>query len=245
MVLRQGLLITISMTLLVILLALAVEVAVHMPPWLPTENGDRYNGLTRRMSNDNTPLLGDPEAAITVVEFADFACASCVEYQAVIQDFIQRYVRTGKARLEFRILAGLDPAGSALAARAALCAGEQNAFWEIKDELMGLQRAYGRTAFTEDRIRAAAARLQLDPDQWAACVSDEDRYQEALQSNVDLALSLNVNRLPAILIRQGSGHPMWLEVNDQRITGGVPLGVLSTFIDTSLASNTNRQWTSP
>jgi protein-disulfide isomerase len=151
--------------------------------------------------------------------------------------FVTRYVRTGKARYELRILAGLDPAGSPLAARAALCAGEQSAFWEMVDELFQLQLLYGRTAFTTEHITDTANEaLNLNTTDLASCMNS-NRYQEGIQHSIDLTASLRVNRLPAILIRRGSGLPEWITWDGQTLTGQISYETLSQTLDAMLIAN--------
>lgn len=194
-----------------------------------------YADLTRRITNDGAPILGAPEAATTIVVFLDYACPHCALYQNTLDAFIEQAIRPGQARLEIRLLAGLDPTGSPVAARAALCAGAQNAFWEMHTELLQMQAIRSTDIFTSDRIRAAAERLGLNSEELLRCVSNPNSFRDALQSNVDLANSLGVKTLPAVLYRRGSGYPAWFERNDQRLTGGVPLDVLSSVIQVTSA----------
>lgn len=56
-------------------------------------------------------VLGDPDAPVTIVEFADLKCSSCRGFVLKHQDAIVRdLVRTGKANLELRLLAS-EPFG--------------------------------------------------------------------------------------------------------------------------------------
>lgn len=195
-----------------------------------------YDGLPRHLTGDDAPVLGDVTAPITLVVFVDFACPHCADYEATLREFITTYVRPGKARLEMRVLGGLDPSGSPLAARAALCATEQNAFWEMQDALMRLQKAHGRSAFSIDRIREAAEWLRLDSGDLIACVNNPGSYDETLQTNVEMALTLDVSTLPAILIRRGSNYPEWPELNGVRLTGQIPLETLGTIVEAVYAA---------
>ena len=63
--------------------------------------------------------LGDPKAPVVLTEFADLQCPFCRDYALnVLPQIIERYVRTGKLRLELRLRAFLGPDSDA-AARAA------------------------------------------------------------------------------------------------------------------------------
>ena len=54
--------------------------------------------------------LGSPKAPVTIVEFADLQCPFCAEYHRnVFPSILDRYVRTGKVRLELRLLASSVP----------------------------------------------------------------------------------------------------------------------------------------
>lgn len=223
--------------ILIILTAAIGALALTTSPASSSSPGALYQGLIRRVTGDGASILGDPAAPITLVEFTDFSCAHCAAYRQIIHDFVTRYVRTGKARYELRILAGLDPTGSPLAARAALCAGEQGAFWEMVDELFQLQLSYGRTAFTTEHITDTANEaLNLNTTDLASCMNSS-RYQEGIQHSIDLAANLRVNSLPAILIRRGSGLPEWITWDGQNLTGQISYETLSRTLDGMLIAN--------
>src|SRR5262245_18505735 len=49
--------------------------------------------------------LGNPKAPILLVEFADLQCPYCKQFAATSwPDIVQRYVRTGKVRMELRLI---------------------------------------------------------------------------------------------------------------------------------------------
>ncbi len=221
---RQQQLLLLGGVITVVIVVLVALIAINAQASSSQASPDSpYNGLTRRVTSDGAPILGSIDTPITIVEFLDFSCPHCATYQATIDAIVAQYISSGQARLELRILAGLDPAGSPIAARAALCAGEQNAFWEMHDELFRLQTVYGRSAFSDSHIREVAETLQLNSGELLTCVNNDSRYREALQSNVDLANSLDVRSTPSILIRQSGGRPTWIEVDGERMTGGIPL----------------------
>jgi len=178
-----------------------------------------YRQLTRRITSDGAPVLGNPNAPFTLVEFVDFACPHCAANRDTIQRFITDFVRPGQARYELRLLAGLDPASSPLAAQAALCAGEQNAFWEMTDALFEAQTTYGRTAFSQAHITQIASALNLNVSDLTSCLNNTTRYSETIQNNVDLALSLGIGSLPALQVRQGTGRPEWITLDGRTLTG--------------------------
>lgn len=93
----------------------------------------RFRGIPQKGTT-----LGRPGATVTLVEFADLKCPVCQQF--TLQTFptlVQRYVRTGKLRIEFRpqTFVGSPARDSAKAARFALAARKRNRFWQLADLL--------------------------------------------------------------------------------------------------------------
>jgi protein-disulfide isomerase len=80
--------------------------------------------------------LGNPNAPVTFVEFADLKCPVCREYTlSAFPTLVQRYVRTGKVKMELRLqhFVGNQNGDSERAARMALAASQQNKMWQFAD----------------------------------------------------------------------------------------------------------------
>ena len=75
--------------------------------------------------------LGSPKAPVTMVEFADLQCPFCAQYERdVLPTILKRYVRTGKVRLEVRLLRFIG-ADSDRLARVAAAASQQDRMWQF------------------------------------------------------------------------------------------------------------------
>ena len=84
---------------------------------------------------NGSPVLGNAEAAITLVEFGDYQCHFCnVFYHNTGHEILENYVMIGKVNVIFKdyTIIGQD---SINAAHAAHCAGEQGKFWQYHDVL--------------------------------------------------------------------------------------------------------------
>src|SRR5215207_3148294 len=108
--------------------------------------------------------LGDPDAPVTLVEFADLQCPFCRDFALQTLPLIVRdYVRSGKVRLEFQTLAFLGP-DSERAARAAAGAAAQDRLWNLSDLFYFNQGAensgYATDAFL-DGLLGAISRLDV------------------------------------------------------------------------------------
>ncbi|MDX6728565.1 MAG: hypothetical protein QOK49_3370 [Baekduia sp.] len=95
--------------------------------------------------------LGRPDAPVLLVEFADPQCPFCREFAATSwPTIVQKYIRTGKVRMELRLIDILG-ADSARANRALQAAALQNRMW---DASMRFYDAQGQenTGYVTDRF---------------------------------------------------------------------------------------------
>ena len=118
-----------------------------------------------------SPILGDPSAPITIVEFGDYQCHQCYNWfhntkPAIMED----YIETGKANLVFVDMAFLGR-DSPKAAQASYCAEEQGMYWEYHDMLYTLQedKIDGGWANSE-RLKAISLDLGLDATLFESCL---------------------------------------------------------------------------
>jgi protein-disulfide isomerase len=163
---------------------------------------NKYDDLSKSRTADGAFLLGDPNAPFTLIEFADFRCPACQTFKPVIDEFINRHVRTGQANLEYRTFV---TAGGPLTERAAHlgeCAEAQRtgAFWQAYE----LFYSYAVTGRYNERMTAPFAQdMGLDQNQLIACIPN------ATQLNVDFAYAqrLGVSATPAIFYRYGNTPP--------------------------------------
>jgi protein-disulfide isomerase len=149
--------------------------------------------------------LGNPNAPVRLVEFADLQCPICREYalQAMPQ-LVQDYVRTGKVRMEFRNLSFLGD-DSVTAGRAAAAAAQQNKLWNFTDVLYHNQGDENSGYVTQefvDRINKAAGVDSAKASEFAA----SDASAEPLAAANTLANRYGVNATPTILVGKRGGE---------------------------------------
>jgi protein-disulfide isomerase len=101
--------------------------------------------------------LGSPDAPATLVEYADVQCPFCAVYaKTVLPTVVDRYVRTGRVKLELHVLAFLGQ-DSVRAARALAAAAQQERFWELSEQLFARQGAENSGWVTDELLRDAMA----------------------------------------------------------------------------------------
>lgn len=90
---------------------------------------------------EKQPHLGDPNAKVKVIEFADFKCPACKTWEETYMPQLQKdFIDTGKIELFFTNYAFIDR-DSIMAASAgeAIAAQSNEKFWEFKSKLYAHQ----------------------------------------------------------------------------------------------------------
>lgn len=223
-------------TLLIIGIIAVVAVVVAIVAILVSNNAVTpaaqvsYAEIPHTRLSDGGFVLGDPEAPVTVVEFADFACPHCQEYSATIGRFIQDYVATGKAKLEYRMfISGADPVNGTYTAQLAECAAEQKegGFWEAHDILFELGR---RGRFNATTARSLADRMSLDYSALLSCAQDAGQYNK----DVQMGESLGIQSTPSIMVRLGDRQPQFINSGGRAWDRGpVPYELLQAVVESN------------
>ncbi|MBZ0300975.1 MAG: DsbA family protein [Anaerolineae bacterium] len=186
-----------------------------------------YTNITQSRTADGAFVLGEPDAPITIVEFADFLCPHCQTYHETIQEVIKNYVATGQAKVEYRFFPVIDANVSPLTARMTECADILNSgsFWEAHDMMYELVSASfnGLTPFT------FAAKMRLNYDDMVACVSDT---AQQIETDYAVGQAADITGTPSVMVRYGDGELEDIQVDGQAISrSSVPYMVLSTIIE--------------
>jgi protein-disulfide isomerase len=169
------------------------------------EKSRGVEGVERYVDAGNVVTIGDPNAAIHFRVVSDFACSHCNDYHdSDLRRFIEDYVLTGQATVGMVMTTGTGGAFSETASQAALCAGEQGAFWEMNDELFRLARTEGGQSFNLPRLRESAKDMGLNADKLVNCVSS-NRYRSFLPAYSTFANDLGVTGTPTLLVSYGDG----------------------------------------
>lgn len=164
-------------------------------------------GVVRGVDANGIPTIGDPNAPVHFVTVSDYACSHCQDYHdADVQRFIEDYVLTGQATFGFVLTTGTGQFYSETASQAALCAGEQGAFWEMSDEMFRLARSKQlASAFSLSQIRDSANAMGLDGQAIVECVSS-NRYASFLRQYRVFANDHGVTGTPTTLVSYGDSN---------------------------------------
>ena len=136
------------------------------------------------------PAKGNPQGAVTIVEFFDARCGYCKQLHPVVDQMLRRQ---RDVRVVLKDLPILGPA-SLVASRALLAAQRQGKYAELQDALMRLREEPAETV-----LRRESERLGLD---WTRLRRDMDdpAIAQRLEANTRLAGALRIEGTPALVI---------------------------------------------
>jgi len=150
-------------------------------------NGDKQSAHVR----------GNPDAPVTLEEFADFQCPPCSQFAPFAEELLREY--DSRLRVVFRNfpLPGHEHAREA--ALAAEAAGLQGKFWEMHDTLYREQEAWSKAPNARELFESYAATLGLNVDQFKNDM-DSEKARERVDSDRALADFLGVKVTPTLFI---------------------------------------------
>jgi protein-disulfide isomerase len=170
-----------------------------------------------QVSYDPARTLGDPDAPVTIVEFADFQCPYCRKATPTMREVLNKY--KGQVRLAFRDfpLRELHP-DAQRAAEAARCASAQGKFWAYHDVLFS-----GPAKLSEQDLREHAVTLNLEMTQFDACMQD-GRFKARIEEDLEAGMQAGVSGTPGFF------------VNGIFLNGWQPVSSFESIIDEELLS---------
>jgi protein-disulfide isomerase len=167
-----------------------------------------------------SPVLGDPKAAITIVEFADFECPVCRNLHDALRGLLPKYPQVKLIFKDFPI-DQIHP-WARTASLAGRCSYQQDpaAFWKFYDFIYDKQDLIS-AANVYDKVLDFAGQANLNQDTFKACLASPQATSE-----VDASLAngnlLEVRSTPTLF------------VNGRRLVGADPHGI-QQYIDYELA----------
>lgn len=160
----------------------------------------------------NGRAWGPLDAPIKVEEYLDYQCPACGQYALNFEPaVIEAFAKTGKVRYEVNFLPFLeDRVGgreSRDAVQAALCAAEQNKFWQMHATLFVNQPITGQENignYSKQRLKEMAATIEgMDKAAFDACL-DSNKYEGSVQQLRRDAEARGIRQTPTFIV---NGQP--------------------------------------
>jgi len=144
------------------------------------------------------PVTGNPNATVTIVEFADFECPVCRQLHDALRGLLPKYPQTRLVFKDFP-LEQLHP-WARTGALAGRCAYRQDAkaFWNMYDYLYDNQELIS-AANAWDKAVDYAGQARLATDTFKACMTGQEAAA-AVDANIANGKLLEVNSTPTLFV---------------------------------------------
>ena len=173
-----------------------------------------------------SPIIGNPNAPLTLVEFGDYQCTFCKKFfHETEKSILINYVETGKVKMLFKdfIVVNED---SVNAASAAHCANDQKMFWQYHSTLYNNWDGEGTGWASFEQLHKFASDLGLDMNKFSECMS-QSKWKELVHASHADGRTLGVDATPTFFI---------IDENNQalKITGAQHYDVFQEVFDSLL-----------
>lgn len=176
-----------------------------------------------KLFSTGSPVLGSPDAPITMIEFGDYQCLNCNRYFHNTEHLIkEKYVDTGMMKIIFMDFAFIGP-DSVSAAQAAHCANDQDRYWEYHDEVYSNWDGENTGWASKDNLKRFASNIGPDTEAFNACL-DSAKHAGQVDANFRLGSKLGVTGTPTFFI-------IGVEEKAVKIVGAQPYSVFEQVLD--------------
>ena len=152
---------------------------------------------------DDDPVMGDPNAPVTIVEWSDYECPFCQRFfKTTLAELKEKYIDTGKVKLVYRDfpLGFHDPLATT-EANAANCAREQGndeTYFAYHDKIFETTTGNGRGLEVE-QLYDMAKEMGLNRSEFVECV-ESGKYDDEIAKDMADGQRAGVQGTPAFLI---------------------------------------------
>ena len=162
------------------------------------------------------PSKGEDKAPVTIVEFSDYECPYCSRAEESVNKVMEAY--KGKVRVVFRDFPLPFHQKAPKAHEAALCAGDQNKYWDMHAKLFANQKALDLP-----QLKGYAKEIGVDTGKFDKCL-DSGEKSKVVEESKKAGEEAGVSGTPAFFI---NGRPL---------SGAQPFEKFKEIIDHELAT---------
>ena len=144
---------------------------------------------------------GDPDAQLTIVEYASFTCPHCASFhKEVLPQIKKKYIETGKAKFIYREV--YFDAPGLWAGLLARCAGTEK-YFGIVDLLYQKQEKWASKTSEKDilsELFAIGRQVGMEEKQINACLKNKDKSLVLIDAYLENSKSDEITSTPSLLV---------------------------------------------
>jgi len=143
-------------------------------------------------------ILGNPEAPITIVEYASLTCPHCAHFaNDVLPELKKEWIDTGKARLVLRDFPLDEPA--LRAAMIARCAPPER-YYAFADTFFAAQEKWVRSGDYREALARLAKLGGMGQAEFDTCIKNTDLENKIVEGRLKATQELDVNSTPTFFV---------------------------------------------
>jgi predicted DsbA family dithiol-disulfide isomerase len=170
---------------------------------------ERFGPIPKaKIDVSHAPVLGNPNAPVSIVEFSDFQCPHCKRMAPILDRLVDEYRGQVKVYYKAFPLTRMH-SDSELAAAAAIAAGKQGKFWPFYEKIF----ATNQENESMPVLQKIAKDLKLDTKKW---MKDLGPARDQVAKDKAEGEALNIDATPTVYIdgRQYHGPHTYEEIKD-------------------------------
>lgn len=160
--------------------------------------------LSAKADAGSAHVRGNPDAPVTLEEFADFQCPPCGSFAGFGEELLKEY--DSRLRIVFRNFPLALHEHAREAALAAEAAGLQGRFWEMHDVLYREQANWSKAPNARELFESYAGTIGLNLDQFRKDV-DGEKARERVDGDHARGESLGITVTPTLFINNQPVDP--------------------------------------
>ena len=143
-------------------------------------------------------ILGNPEAPITIVEYASLTCPHCAHFaNDVLPEIKKEWIDTGKAKLVLRDFPLDEPA--LRAAMIARCA-RPDRYYAFADTFFAAQEKWVRSPDYREALARLAKLGGMGREEFDTCLKNTDLENKIVEGRLRATQDLEVNSTPTFFV---------------------------------------------
>ncbi len=163
---------------------------------------------------DNDPTLGNADAPVTIVQYAEYQCPYCGTAAETVRDLRERY--PDEVRVVYKDFPLNFHKRAVPAAVAAHCAGEQGKYWELGEIMLQHQKE-----LEDNQLEQYATEVGLDIPSWKECTTS-GKWEPIVMADLEAGQEVGVQATPTFF------------VNGILVSGAQPADAFAPIIDREL-----------
>lgn len=163
-----------------------------------------------KVSIDDDPMKGNPNAPITIIEFSDYECPFCKKFYTDTLPLIEEnYINTGKVNFVYRDfpIQSIHP-NAVSTAMAAECADDQEMFWPYHDMIFENKSTWEKQrgqSLVSELVQYADV-LGLDTKEFTICL-ESNKHLDEVRNDLQDGQSYGITGTPGFFIgNDNSGY---------------------------------------